>query len=84
MDNWRRDLIINLTDSGVLKSVAESIADDFVQPLLDQQKKELLEKIKLEKKPERVKFDQQQEDWNTAYNYAVDDLEALKKSLSQE
>lgn len=62
----------------------------FIQSLLDQQKKELLEKVTLGKSklPRKLntpwgKVDATaNEHFNEGYNQAVSDLEILKKSLS--
>jgi hypothetical protein len=57
----------------------------FIQSLLDQQKKEILEKLRLEKTGDKDTYEEPghcyQCDFIDGYNQAVSDLEELKKSL---
>jgi hypothetical protein len=58
-----------------------SVSKKEIQSLLDQQRKELLEKIRLEKfSKQDLEYESDRGYWN-GYNDAADDLEELKKNL---
>ncbi len=85
MDNWQEqfDKLPWLRDGFVNRDMLK----DFIQSLLDQQKKKLLEKVNLVWEPAHTYASENADDyrmWDNGYKAAIRDLKALKKSLSQE
>lgn len=82
--NWQEEFIQGFVDEFNSTWKYPTDLDDvytFIQSLLDQQKKELLEKIKLRIiEIENVRY----ADYEYGYNQAVSDLEEIKQQLSEE
>lgn len=82
MTDWQLqfDIFIDTLPQRVGETPRE-VLRDFIQSLLDQQKKELLEKIRL--LPQSLLVPQPPlEEYLRGYNQAVTDLEELKRSIS--
>ena len=78
-EDWQEQFDELVRDSTSVVPRPKSEVRRRIQGLLDQQKQELLEKIKLEKK---TSWNDDSTNWGAlGYNAAIDDLEQLKQTL---
>jgi hypothetical protein len=90
MENWQEEFDKRFAPNGkIIAAGFGSLSSEikaFIQSLLDSQKQEILEKIKLEEKTEGDGWEILEhccpgDDVANGYNQAISDLEKLKKTL---